>query len=156
MKIADWALGLLLTASGAVVLWEAQSFPSPVGQLYGAAFFPTIVGSGMALVGVLMSMTGLRKAKTGVVRFDEWHPNAATLARLALPIGITLAIIFVMPHAGFLATATVSLIVFQVFLGVRWLVALPIALIGAVVISYVFGTLLRVALPYGPLEALLS
>ncbi len=155
MKIADWLLGLILLACGALIVWEARGFPAPMGQLYGAAFFPTIIGCGMALVGLLMTVKGLREARPGLVRFDQWQPSLATFGRLALPVILTVGIMLAMPHTGFLASAITALLIFQLCLGVRWFLALPIALIGAVTISYVFGTLLRVALPYGPLERLI-
>ncbi len=154
MRLSDWVIGLILAVWGVLVILEAQTFPAFGGQLYGAAFFPTIVGGGLAAIGLAMAVKGLAARQPGI-RLEAWAKNPKILFRLALPVAATVAFIFLLEPLGFLLTAIGTLLVMQLALGVRPLLAVAVSVAGAFAVQYAFGTLLRVALPYGPLEMLL-
>ena len=155
MRFSDWVLGLVLALAGGLIVWRASTFPSPVGQLYGAGFFPTLVGAGLAVIGALLVLQGLRQ-RQAATEFAAWVRRPTAWLRLALPVAGSIAFIVFMGSLGFLLTAMAILLAFQLCLGVRPLVAGAVAVGGSLAVWYVFGSLLRVALPYGPLEALLS
>ena len=55
----DIVTGMILSASGAWVAWQAQSFPTLGGMKFGPGLFPTIAGTGLAICGLLVLFTGI-------------------------------------------------------------------------------------------------
>lgn len=73
MKLPDWLTGSLLLALALAVLWHVRSFPAIPGQEYGAAVFPGLAASGMALAALVLIVGSLRRR--------NFRPSARPSAR---------------------------------------------------------------------------
>jgi len=152
VKAADWLLGLVLGAAGISVIWSARGMPDAVGQLYGGGFFPTLVGAGFVVIGVLMTARGVLTGGP-TVEFGGWVRNRAVLLRLFALLALVVANILFLDTLGFLASALLLVFMMLLALGVGLLRAAAVSLITVCAVWYVFGTVLRIALPYGILES---
>ncbi|WP_420393716.1 tripartite tricarboxylate transporter TctB family protein [Acuticoccus sp.] len=152
MKLADWLLGLIIAASGVAIAARAQTFPSPSGQLYGAAFFPTLVGVGLAAIGVTLTARGLVGPSGPAIQLAPFLRSVPRAAKAVSPVVAVVAFIVLLPHLGFLATSILVVCPLMLLLGVQVWLALAVGVAASFAVQYAFGTLLRVALPYGVLE----
>ncbi len=150
----DLSLGLIFLALGIAVIVASQAFPNVGGLSYGAGLFPTLIGSGMAIGGLLLSLGATRQMR----RDASANGAASLLPRLGfgwllsfVPCVAVVAYIYVSDTLG--ALLSMALIMFVLFClrGVRLLLALIISAVSALVITYAFTNLLSVPLPQGML-----
>ncbi|MCI1015528.1 tripartite tricarboxylate transporter TctB family protein [Herbaspirillum sp. C7C2] len=175
MKIND-ALSGLLVALFAVVLWIASSRLPAMGQDIGPNVFPQALAGGLMICAVLLVLRGLRGLRktrsshgstististTGADDQDahwftlpDWFGSRhAVLAFLLVPASL-LFYIWVSEPLGFLPTAVVLLLVLFLTFRTRLMVAVPVALVSALIIHTIFYKLLKVPLPWGILTPL--
>lgn len=121
------------------------------GQKFGPALFPGLVAAGLVVCGMVLIAQGLRRSAP-LITLPEWvrhpRPRAGVLSVL---LGL-LAYIALADTLGFHLVGMPLLIVWMRVLGARWSSALPIGVIGTLVIHLAFYKLLRVPLPWGVLE----
>ncbi len=133
-------------------LLQSNAFAGLADQRIGAMFFPTALG--IALVGVIVGMVLASRGRhpSSTVSIEERAPwPSGALWRLAEPLlGIALYLVFA-ELLGFILTAGTLLLVYLLRLGTRLRIALPLALVLVPLLYYVFGVVLRVGLPRGPL-----
>lgn len=151
MRLADWLIGLILIAAGAALYSAAQTLPQLHGQRYGAGFFPSFIAAGFVLVGALMTASDLRRAGPALM-IGSWVRSGGAWMRLSCMVLGTIAFILLLDRIGYLASVLLLLGLLMPVCGVRWRVAIPVSLIAALGSWYLFGRVLRVALPYGLLE----
>jgi putative tricarboxylic transport membrane protein len=145
----DALVGLGLAALALAVLWSSSSFPNVPGQKLGAAFLPTIVGSGLLLCGLALVVRSLRSkayAEAEPAPEVEEHFGSAVVI-----VGAVLAYIFLSERIGFLFIAPLCLMAVFLALRVRWKTAGLCAIGGTLLVHVAFYKLLRVPLPWGPL-----
>ena len=152
MKFNDRLIGALAMAGGTAVIAGTLDLRELPGQQFGSAFFPRIVGSALILTGLALIIFATR---------SPWVRVSDMLrGRAALQVACTLAaVIFwvvVSPAVGFVPGT--ALVVFGLVLvaGGRVLPAVGTAIGAALLLYVIFGVLLRVPLPYGIVERLLS
>ena len=121
------------------------------GQKFGPALFPGLVAAGLGICGLLLVVSGVRQ-RAPLCVLPAWihrpEPRAGVIAILAgLLVYIVLA-----ERLGFHLVAFVLLACWMRTLRASWRVALPIAVIAALVMHLAFYKLLRVPLPWGLLE----
>ncbi len=155
MKLNDAVIGLVLVLFGAAVAWRARGFPTLPHQHYGAALFPMIIGSGLALCGLLLIASGLRsRAGSAWVRMGPWVRSPRhVISFLLMPLGLV-AYILVSDQLGFFLTGTGLLALWLLWLRGRWLSSLLIALVTTLVIDIAFAHFLLVPLPWGVFQPL--
>ena len=110
----------------------------------GPGLFPSIVGGGMALMGIALTVQGW------LVR-DEPEEDAPPLVTW-FAVGIVVAIavvIFAMPYLGFLVAGTIFSFVIVLISRGGWLPALIFSPIATATIYYLFTWALCVPLPRG-------
>ncbi|HUG58138.1 MAG TPA: tripartite tricarboxylate transporter TctB family protein [Candidimonas sp.] len=153
MKVNDALIGLMLGIFAIFVLLMAQSFPPIPGQNFGAGLFPKAIGVGMLICSALLIWHGIKNKKNAPpMAMPAWLRDKASVARFLL-IPASLAFYFVVADfLGFLLTAGLLLFVLFLAFRVRWLTALVVAVIGALVIHFMFYSILKVPLPWGLLE----
>ncbi|SHG88558.1 tripartite tricarboxylate transporter TctB family protein [Pollutimonas bauzanensis] len=153
MKINDALIGLILGIFSILVFLMAQTFPVIPGQNFGASLFPTIIGIGMLLCSLLLIVHGIKNRKTDApMAMPAWLRNRASVLRFLL-IPATLVFYFeAADFLGFLIAASLLLLVLFLAFKVRWPIAIAVAVIGALVIHFMFYSVLMVPLPWGLLE----
>lgn len=155
MKLADWLIGIILAAAGVAIIVASQGLPQLHGQMYGAGFFPTIIGGGFVLVGLALGVTDFARAGGPAVAFGDWVRRPRAWGRIGASVGGTVAYILLLQPLGFMAASLLLLLLLLPAFGVRLVVAVPVAVLATAGTWYLFGELLRVALPFGYLEQLI-
>jgi putative tricarboxylic transport membrane protein len=153
MKLHQALSGLLVLIGGLAVVAEARTFPSLTGQRVGPAFFPIIVGAGLALCGAALIASG-RATGRAWVEAGDWVRRPRMVFNFVLVFLDLVFYAFAVGRLGFFITAVLFLSAAMLAFGVPRRRILPLALAVTFVIHYAFYTLLRVPLPWGVLEGI--
>ena len=121
------------------------------GQKFGPAWFPGLIAVGLGVCGLLLVFFGVRRRAPWVVAPD-WMTRRQPLLGLAAVVGGLVFYILGADTLGFHISGVVLLALWIRTLGGSWRVALPVALLGTVLIHLSFYKLLRIPLPWGLLE----
>lgn len=155
MKINDALVGVLLGMFAIAVLLMSLSFPVIPGQNFGAGLFPRTIGIGMLVCAVLLIAQGIRNRKTdSPMRVPAWLRDKASVLRF---LSIPASLVFYFAAAdflGFLVTSSLMLLALFLVFKLRWPVAIAVAIIGSLVIHFMFYSVLMVPLPWGVLETI--
>jgi putative tricarboxylic transport membrane protein len=161
VHLPDRLTGLFVGALGVLAAYGDSRQPPIPGQQVGPSAFPILIGVGLLVSGALTAAGFGRRfeeeAEAAVAALDE--AGAASrdprgpLAGLRLLVPPALLIFYVATanRFGFLLTAALMVLVASLALGARLRVALPLALLAPIAAQLLFGKLLGVALPPGPL-----
>lgn len=140
----DSAVGAVFALGGAAILQQALTMQALPGMNVGPGLFPSIVGAGMAIMGVALTIQGW------IVR--DAPEDAAQPLVTWFAIGVVLALAattLAMPYLGFLVTGTIFAAVIVLMSGGKWLSALIFSPIATAGIYYLFMSGFRVPLPRG-------
>lgn len=140
----DSALGVVFALGGAAILQQALTMQALPGMNVGPGLFPSIVGAGMAIMGVALTIQGWIVRDTPE---DEAQPLVTWFA-LAI-VAALVATIFAMPFLGFLITGTIFSVVIVLMSGGKWLSAIIFSPIASASIYFLFMSGFRVPLPRG-------
>ena len=121
------------------------------GQNYGAALFPGLIAAGLGVCGALLVTRGLRD-KAPLFELAPWTRVAPLAANFALVCAALVFYIFAAETLGFMVTGSLLLLALFLKLGVRPLIAVPVALVAVLGFHLLFYQLLRVPLPWGILQ----
>jgi len=151
MKLNDAIIGLVVLLGGLAAILQAQTFQPTHGQAYGPDLFPTIIGSGFVLSGLVLIVGGWRERQTvGWLRLEGASPGRLLDAGLVL--AYIAGFIGLAPVLGFLLTAGLGGWLLMVrFRRGHWLSSLAIAALVTLVTDWAFRTVLLVPLPQGAL-----
>lgn len=153
MRFNDAVFGVILILFALAMMLYARTFPEMHGQAYGPALFPNIVGSGLIICGVLLTLSGLRRLKsTGLTDFADWAGDRSRLIDGALIPAMLLAYILVADWLGFIPTAFLIMMVLFLRYRVNLLLGLALAVVTTLGIHTLFNKFLLVPLPWGLLE----
>jgi putative tricarboxylic transport membrane protein len=157
MRVNDTILGLVLLGLGGFVIWSAAGFPATPGQKFGPGDFPTLIGAGLAVSGLVLMVSGLREIRAGAVLAvrPAWFADPARALDVAAVIGAVVGYHLAAPVAGFVPTAFACVAGLAWRLGARPLPAAVFAATTAFVLHMVFAVGLQVGLPLGLLQHLL-
>jgi len=147
MRIPDRYSGLFLVALGSVAAWAGSHLPPVPGQQVGPNVFPMVVGSGLAICGLMIAF-GIGHS------FEDEDAPARPPSLLAglkvlLPPALLLLYYFGSETLGFAPVGFAIVLAMSLALGARWKLALPLAIAAPLVVHYLFLKLLRVPLPIG-------
>jgi len=153
VKLNDAVWGALFLALALAVLWNVQSFPRIPGQNIGPGAFPGLLAVILAACGVLLIVRGRRE---GAARgsLGQWLRSPGHVGNFVLTAGVLVFYIVAANTLGFIITAAVILLALFLKLGVRPVVAFPVAIATVFIIHLIFYKLLRVSLPWGVLPIL--
>ncbi|MDH1263982.1 tripartite tricarboxylate transporter TctB family protein [Pseudomonas sp. GD03944] len=154
MKFSDIALGVFFTALGLGVLFSGQQMKvSPFFQ-YGAGFFPSIIGSLLALCGVILLVKGVRTAGASgfwLLQAGPWLRDRERLVNILLVPVLVVAFIALIETLGFIVSAILLVgILCQRFSG-RPLVSWVTAVLATLFLYVFFQQVMSVQLPMGVL-----
>lgn len=154
MRFSDVLSGAVLFIVGLAVIGLAQTFPPMAGQRIGAALFPSLAGSGLALASLFLIVPALRRGGTKWVEIDDWMRRPRMVGNGALVIGGLIFYALAVGRLGFFLTSIMFLVVLFLAFGVsrKWIA--PLALAVTFALHYGFYTLLHVPLPWGVFEGI--
>ncbi|WP_119309210.1 tripartite tricarboxylate transporter TctB family protein [Cohaesibacter haloalkalitolerans] len=150
MKVHDSIVGLVVAILGGAIALYSQSLVPPRHLNYGPGFFPLLIGIGLLLVGGGLMVQGYVTGRgQPLVQRPRWLASRDFTFRFwIIPIAILFYWLAVTP-LGFLATSTILLAMIQIANGVRWKLAVTVALITSVVVNILFASILHVPLSWG-------
>jgi putative tricarboxylic transport membrane protein len=139
------------------MIWYTRTFPAMPGQDYGPALFPTLIGLGFIVTGVILIVSGLRRRRVEpLFGGGEWLRSGPHIINFLAVVGGLLLYIVASDWLGFILTSLLLLFVWLVlFRGGKPISSLAIALAVTLAVNYAFSQLLLVPLPLGLLQPLL-
>jgi putative tricarboxylic transport membrane protein len=150
MRFNDAISGVLLLVFAAAVAWNARGFPSIPGELVGPALFPQIIATGLALGGLALIATGLRRRAASMwIEIPEWLRSPRHAAGFAVVTGGLMAYVLLVERLGFFVCAPLLLAAILFILRVRWWAAVLIAVTVPLLLHAIFYKALGVPLPWG-------
>lgn len=152
MHFSDTVTGLVLLVAGIIVIWLSQGFPAMPGQDYGPALFPSLIGVGLGLCGLLL-ITGQRQGGSWF-QGDPWIRSPHHLGNFLAVLGALGFYILASGWLGFLPTGVLVLWGLSWKLQGRPLASLTVAVAVTLLIHTVFYRYLLVPLPWGLLTPL--
>jgi len=87
-------------------------------------------------------------------RWREWARDPRRIINIAATIAAVVFYILVAERLGFILTMALILVGLLRRFGSGWVLSIAVAIIVPIVMQYLFGTLLLVPLPWGPLAPL--
>ena len=159
MHLSDRITGGVIALLGALAIWGATRLPGVPGQDVGPAAFPTVIGVGMVLCGAMIafgighSFEVPEDEEEMVVEDGAMPMPQHPILRALIPPALLLFYLLTVDHLGFLIAAAIVVYLAVVALHGRWVIALPLAIIGPLAVHLIFYKLLRVPLPDGLLPA---
>lgn len=153
----DILTGIILSCSGGWIAWQAQSFPRLGGMKFGPGLFPTIAGTGLAICGLLILLTGIMSMVRAEANSHRETASAPRLSRKgwinsgALVLGVILFAEF-LDTIGFHLLAFPLLLFLLLLYGTKWWKAILLALGVTMLVHFLFYSFLHVPLPWGWLE----
>ena len=153
MRFNDAVIGVVLMLVAAAIVLYAQTFPAFPGQDYGPSLFPTVIGCALFIASAILVVRGIvTRRGAGWAYFAPWTREPHHVVSFALVLLALVLYILVSDDAGSLLSSFVILLTLFVWLGVRWPLALVVAVATTLVIDWFFGGLMRVPLPRGILN----
>ncbi|WP_319497806.1 tripartite tricarboxylate transporter TctB family protein [uncultured Cohaesibacter sp.] len=153
----DILTGVILSGAGVWTAWEARDFPSLAGMKFGPGLFPTIAGSGLAICGLLVLLTGIlsmvRSGGSGQASFGlmpRLSPKA-WINSICLVLGVILFAAF-LDTVGFHLLALPLMLGLLLLFGINWWKSVLLALGVTMLVHFLFYSFLHVPLPWGLLE----
>ena len=156
MKANNAISGVIFLLIAIIAFVHSGNFPAMPGVPYGPSLFPRLVACAMALASVLLIVSGLRQLpRRKWIELADWAYQPRSYILFFSVIGAVVAYLLLAERLGFLTLSIVILIfLFNVSRGLRrWKSNVVIALVFSVLIFSLFSLVLRVPLPYGPLES---
>ncbi len=157
MRANDALSGLVIIVLSLAMMALTLSFPAFIGQKYGPALFPRILGTALIACGAVLVWNGLGARREGAKWMDiaPWVRDSRRLTSFFLVLALLLVYILVAETVGFIPIAFLFLLTLFFWLGVRPLSSLVIAAVATLSIHWFFSSLLRVPLPRGWLNTIL-
>ncbi|WP_366657772.1 tripartite tricarboxylate transporter TctB family protein [Fodinicurvata sp. EGI_FJ10296] len=149
MNPRNIAIGSAFVVLGASLIVFAMPLTTPRHIPYGPDLFPTIVGIGMIVFGLV----AVARAWTGA---DPAPPPRDAGYRFGLPVvafvAVPIVFILAVPVIGYLIVMPVLLSGLIGLMRGRWLSSIVIGTLAAFVLQILFQQFMRVPLPWGLLE----
>jgi hypothetical protein len=141
----DRSAGLALVLIGLVAVWQSRAFPLGSLQRPGPAFAPAVLAVLLILFGVLVAIAGGSARRIAEVGWGDGRHAAAVFGACAFAA-------WGLERLGYRLTIAIVLAVLLRGLERQgWVLSLALTAGMAWGSFYVFGTLLRIPLPRGPL-----
>jgi len=121
------------------------------GQRFGPAWFPGSIAAGLAVCGLLLIVSGLRRPSPWLA-WPQWVYRRRPLLGVGSVIAGLLFYILAADTLGFHITGIVLLTFWMRILGASWRMAAVAAVVATVAIHLSFYKMLRIPLPWGLFE----
>lgn len=155
MRFSDKFSGGIFAAIGATLLIAGWRIPTPPMQAVGPGLYPGTIGALMLLFGLIIALRDVRSSGAWIALDDWMRDRPRIMAALALPVAIV-AYVLVSELLGFIAGGMTAILIVGIAWRDRLIPAIVLAAVTSLVLFYFFGSGLRVPLPQGAVEGLLS
>jgi len=155
VQLSDKITGGCLIALGVAAIAGAMQQPGVPGQDVGPSVFPTIIGAGLVLCGLLIALgigAGFEEPETLVEAEDGQvvkPPPSYGGLRAFIPPLLLVFYVLVADTLGFIITAAIMVAIVTWAMGGRPKLIVPMAIITPFAVATIFINLLRVPLPEG-------
>ena len=164
MKFNDAVWGAVLLVFAGALFIHTRAFPNIPGQQVGPSVLPGALAVGLGVCGAILLVRGLRNRARGGeateasavpwVELPEWFASRPQVLAFAVLVAVNLLYLIGVDKLGFVITGVIYLTALMSVLRVRFVRALPIAVLMTLLIHYCFYKLLKVPLPWGLLQAI--
>lgn len=148
----DVILGLGFMVMGGVIYGIAQDYPTLPSLQYGPSLFPSLIGGGFFIGGLILAI-GSARSVVGIVRGADAHRlgDIRGLAVSFLPCLLVIFYVLCSDLLGAALTMTLIMVTLMRLHDVSWLLAIGVSVVAAVAITLVFSHYLLIPLPEGQL-----
>ena len=150
MRFNNAAPGAFLIAFALAVMAYATSFPSLHGQDYGPDLFPTLIGVGLLVCGIILVIQGLaQRASVPMIEIGDWAQDRSNIINVVALLGCIVFYILASDALGFIPTSLLVLTTLLIRFGSTLAMSLLLAAITTLIIHTLFAKVLLVPLPWG-------
>lgn len=150
MKFNDAILGIVFILFGLLIIYHANTFPEMPGQMVGPSTFPTLIGSGFLLGGILIAIQHFRSSKKApLITINEgWFKKARILSFSVVIVGSMLYAVWI-ESIGFILGGIILVIALLWLEGHRKPFILGVSAVFVMLVYYLLSHQLHVPLPSG-------
>lgn len=157
MKFNDAIFGIFFILFAIAIIAYAQlTFPPLHGQNFDSRDFPTLIGIGLIVCGVILIFNGLEARSRGqlvgaaFVSLSDWiRTHSLVVNFISLVCGIVF-VMLVIDHIGFVISSFLLLCLMLFRLGSPIWISAVCSAAATALVYWLFAVLLRVPLPLGP------
>ena len=150
MRFNDAIFGVVLIVFALAEIAYTQTFPRLHGQNYGPDLFPSIIGAGLIVCGIILIVKGMaQRATVLMVAIGDWAQDRRNVLNVVLLLGAVAFYILFSGWLGFLPASLLLLITLLVRLGSSWITSVIVAFATTLIIHTLFAKVLLVPLPWG-------
>ncbi|MFK7751096.1 MAG: tripartite tricarboxylate transporter TctB family protein [Sedimentitalea sp.] len=150
MRFNNVVPGALLILFALAEIAYAMSFPRLHGQNYGPDLFPTLIGIGLMVCGIILIFQGLpQRATVPMVTIGDWAQDKGNVINVIALLGSVLFYVLASKALGFIPTSLLILTLLLIRFGSGWITSIVVAVVTTFVIHTLFAKLLLVPLPWG-------
>ncbi|MBS9402352.1 tripartite tricarboxylate transporter TctB family protein [Halomonas sp. TRM85114] len=150
----DFLIGLTFIIAGCITIYVAQQFPTIQSLQYGPSLFPSLVGGGFCIGGLVLALNNYRNSKDSLQRI-KLEKNKAydwkSLLYSLLPAILIIFYILSIDYLGSLLTMSIMMFILMKVRKTSTISAISISAIMSFTIYYAFSQYLLVPLPQGDL-----
>jgi len=151
----DFVLGLTFMLLGAVVVTIASQYPTMASLQYGPSLFPSLIGGGGFIGGLVISVTQLLALKSqmaGTGASVRKNFDLRSIIVSFLPCALIVFYIFASEFLGAVICLGIVMFVLMLVKKTSLPLALCVSLIASLVIYFLFSRYLMIPLPTGLLN----
>ncbi|MGM8931516.1 tripartite tricarboxylate transporter TctB family protein [Salinicola halophyticus] len=147
----DFLLGLAFVIGGGVVIAVAQTYPTMPALQFGPSLFPSLIGGGMVIGGLVLTLTrvgALKSAFAGPRSQASKYDYRGLLISL-LPCALIVFYILTSEWLGAAPCMALSMLVLMLLRGAKLWLSLLVSIVIAAAIYLLFSRYLLIPLPEG-------
>lgn len=153
MRLNNIIPGIVLILFALAEIAYARTFPRLHGQEYGPDLFPTLIGIGLLVCGIILIAQGIgQRATVPLIAIGDWAQDRRNVANVFILLGSMVFYIVASTGVGFIPTSLLILTTLLIRFGSTWSTSLIVAVVTTFVIHTVFSKFLLVPLPWGILQ----
>ncbi|MDQ7730086.1 tripartite tricarboxylate transporter TctB family protein [Halomonas sp. SpR8] len=151
----DFLMGLAFMVLGAVVFSVASQFPKLASLQYGPSLFPSLIGGGFLIGGLVLSATQLPALRRQLAGSNANTGKVFDFRSILVSLVPCALIVFYIYASEFLGAALCLGIIMLVLMLIRktsLILALSVSIIASLTIYFLFSRYLLIPLPEGLLN----
>ncbi|ETX10221.1 tripartite Tricarboxylate transporter (TTT) family protein, small transmembrane protein [Marinomonas ushuaiensis DSM 15871] len=151
----DFLIGLAFIMLGGVVLMVASQYPTMSSLQYGPSLFPSLIGGGIVIGGLVISVSQLHILKKHIkeMKFSlNKETNLNSILMSLSPCALMIFYILFSEYLGALICMSIMIFILMIVRKVPLIFTLITSISSALIIYFLFSHYLLVPLPEGLLD----